>query len=66
MEWYIDAGEWDRRKSTLQSDVACRLLKLRRFVVAVLDDFAQHLLDLLDSELLGQLVKEERMRKVRC
>ena len=66
VEGDIDTGKGNGCESPLKLNVSFSLLLLLCLFEAGLDDLVKHLLDLLDSKLLGQLVKEERMRKVRC
>ena len=56
VEWHIDTGKRDGSKAALKLDVALSRLLLLRLGEAGLDDLAEHLLDLLNSELLCQLV----------
>ena len=55
VEGHIDAGKWDRSKATLESDISLLSLLFLRLRVARVDDLAEHLLHLVDGELLGQL-----------
>lgn len=55
MEWYVDTWERNGSEPSLELDVAFRLLLLLRLVETTRDNIRQHLLDLLDSELLGEL-----------
>ena len=55
MERHVDAGKRDGGKSALELDVALGLLLLLRLVETVCNDISQHLLDLLNSEVLSEL-----------
>ena len=55
VEGYVDTRERDSRKATLKLDVTLGLLLLLGFLEARIHDFPKHLLDLLHTELLGQL-----------
>ena len=62
MEGHVNTGERDGSEAAVQLDVAIlSLLLLERLLVARLDDFSEHLLDLLDGESLSQLQKESEM-----
>ena len=55
MEGYIDTGKRDGCKATLERDVSLLGLLLLRLLEARLDNLTEHLLHLVDGELLGQL-----------
>ena len=59
MEGDVDARERDSRVAVLELEETILLLgildRLDRLAVALVDDLAEHLLDLLDRELLGEL-----------
>lgn len=59
MERYVDTGKRDGGETALELDVALELLLLLGPFVGAIDDIPQHLLDLLDGELLGQLKKKK-------
>jgi hypothetical protein len=46
MEWHIDARKRNCGKAALESNVALRLLQLLSALVARVDDFTKHILDL--------------------
>ena len=59
VERYVDTGERDGSIAALELEEAVLLLglldSLNGLLVAVIDNLAEHLLDLLDRELLGEL-----------
>ena len=59
VERYVDAGERDGSIAALELEEAVLLLglldRLDGLAVALVDDLAEHLLDLLDGELLRKL-----------
>ena len=59
MERHVDAGERDGRVAALKLEETVLLLglldRLDGLAVALVDDLAEHLLDLLDGELLRKL-----------
>ena len=59
MEGHVDTGERDGRVAALKLKETVLLLglldRLDGLAVALVDDLAEHLLDLLESELLGEL-----------
>ena len=55
VERHINTRERDSGEATLELDVTFGLLELLCALEAGLDDVKQHLLDLLDAELLSEL-----------
>jgi hypothetical protein len=55
MEWHIDTRKRDSCEASLKFDVPFGLLLLLGLIKAARNYVLQHLLDLLDSELLGEL-----------
>jgi hypothetical protein len=55
MKWYVDAGQGNRGKASLELDITFGFLLLLGFFETVCDDISQHLLDLLDGEILREL-----------
>ena len=55
MEWHVDTGQRNRREAPLELDVSLGLLLVLSALEALFDDVAEHLLDLLHTELFGQL-----------
>ena len=59
MEGHIDTGKWNGRIAALELEEAVLLLgllyRLDCLLVTIVDNLAEHLLDLLDRELLGEL-----------
>jgi hypothetical protein len=51
----IKASKRDRSKSTLEGNVALSLLFFNRAIIATIHNVLQHLLDLCETEFLGQL-----------
>lgn len=56
MERHIDTRKGNSSKSTLEFDVSLALLQVLGLPEARVDNIAKHLLHLLDSELLRQLI----------
>ena len=57
MEGHVDTGKRDCREAALEGNVALLLLLLLGLRVARVDDLPEHLLDLVDGELLRELRK---------
>ena len=55
MERHVNAGQGNSSEATLELYVALVLLKLERLLVGVVDDLAQHLLDLVHGERFCEL-----------
>ena len=55
VEGYVNTRERDGCEATLESDVSLLRLELLCLREAGVDDLAEHLLDLVDGELLRQL-----------
>ena len=55
VERHVDTGERNGGETTLKLDASLRLLLLLRLLVARVDNLSKHRLDLVDSELLGEL-----------
>ena len=55
MEGDVNTREGDSGKTTLEGDVALLGLKFLSLSIARVDDLSEHLLDLVDGELLRQL-----------
>ena len=55
VEGNVDTRQRDRRETALKSDVTLLGLQLLCLRVARVDDLAQHLFHLINSELLGEL-----------
>ena len=55
VERHVDPGQRDGGEATLELDIALLLLKFLLLLEARIDDLAEHLLDLLDGEALGEL-----------
>lgn len=55
MERHVDTWQRDGREASLQLDVALGFAELLSLCVARVNDLAEHLLHLIDAELLRQL-----------
>jgi hypothetical protein len=55
VEGDIKASKRDRSETTLEDNIALSLLFFNRAIIAAIHDVLQHLLDLFETNFLGQL-----------